>query len=778
MILTRAWLNEWIDLKEISSQDICNTLNATGLEVDSFYTIKIPKDVVVGKVLTCKRHPDADKLSVCEVDLGSEVKQIVCGAKNVRANQYVVVSKVGAVLSSGMRIKETKLRGLDSSGMICSSEEIGLPPMCDGIMVLDDSIGELVLGKEFSEYELVHDDVIEVELTPNRGDCLSIHGIARDLSVSYDLDLNEFSSVDSDNQLGVGRALSISANEKIDATLLYRICQKEKIKSSFLIDLRLAIAHNYKPTALERVMEYAIYTTGVLLRAYSYSSFPSLDDKATIKIKKCANGLNAVYDKNSKIASYIGVLQKKTSEAKKEDKKVIFEASYSCPEAISINSANKKLESDHHLYRSSRGSEPDLVFGMDYLIELLRKYSHIMLYAGFQQVTQDSDEVRIPVDLSLLADIIGEEIPKDRVIQILKRLGFDVIFKSEQSVINVVVPLHRHDIVNIQDVCEEIVRIVGIDNIASKPLVFAEKDRMNDAYCSFQKRKLYRYRSVGVGFFETLHFVFDHRQRVCEYGLETIYKKLELTNPITNELDTLRSSLIPNLLESVARNAKFDKKSIKLFEIGVVFDKNRDESTKIAFVFSGEIESQKVANHGKPKEIGFFKFADEVSRVVGSFELEVSTCKDKLNSPYEYARVMLQGVDVGYISRVHLGVEKKLDLSRTYVCELDMSALPYERKEAIAYSKFPESIRDLSLMVPKDMSFSKLKKYICSTAPKEMIKLYPIDIYEDESFGDRISLTIKLHFRSVEKTLEDEEIVSMIEDIIKSVQEKFGIAVR
>jgi len=778
MILTRTWLNEWINLKGITSEDICSTLNAIGLEVDSLDKIRIPKNIVVGKVLTCKKHPDADKLNVCEVDLGSETKQIVCGAKNVKAGLHVVVSKVGAILPNGMEIKEAKLRGLDSSGMICSSEEIGLPSMGDGIMVLDDSIGELILGREFSEYELVNDDVIEIELTANRGDCLSIHGVARDLSVPYDLDLVTFSSEDDDHQLGIGRVLNVSANDKVDSSLLYRVYDKEEIKSSFLIDLRLAIADIYKPTELERVVEYATYTTGVLLRTYSHSCFASTEGKATVKIKKHTNGLDAVFNKDMHMTSLVGISQNTEAKAKPEDDRVILEANYTCPEIISVNSANKKLESDRHLYRSSRGSEPDLDFGMDYLIELLKKYSKILLYAGSQQVIQDRDEARIPIDLNKLADIIGEEIAKDKIIQILKRLGFGVIFKSEQSMMNVIVPPHRHDIVNIQDVCEEIVRIVGIDNITSKALIFAERDKMNDSYHNFQKRKMYRHRAVGVGYFEALHFVFDHRERVEKYGLKTIYKKREITNPITNELDTLRSSLIPNMLESVSRNVKFGKKSIKLFEVGTVFDKSREETTNIGFIFSGEVESQKVSNHGKPSTIDFFKFAESVSNIVGSFELENSTCKDNLSSPYEYARVIQNGNDIGYISRVHLSIEKELDLSRTYICELNMNALPYERKEAVAYSKFPESIRDLSLMVSKEMQFSELKKYISSIAPKEMTKLYPIDVYEDESFGDKISLTIKFHFQSDEKTFEDEDVSNMIDEILKSVQDKFGIIVR
>lgn len=778
MIITKAWLNEWIDLKDKTSEEICDTLNAIGLEVDSLTKIRIPKDIVVGYVLTCKKHPNADKLNVCEVDLGDEVKQIVCGAPNVKAGQFVVVSKVGAVLPGGMKIKEAKLRGVESSGMICSSEEVGLPKMGDGIMVLDDSIGKLVLGKEFGEYELVNDDVIEIELTANRGDCLSVHGVARDLSVPYDLDVKIFESEDEENQLGIGRVLNVNATEKVDASLLYRVYDKKEIKSSFLIDLRLAIAGYYTECELHRLVEYATYTTGVLIRTYAHNCFAGNDEKATVKVKKHTNKLDAVFNKNNQISSYVGIFQKEETKATTKDERVILEANYTNPEIISLNSANKKIESDRHLYLSSRGSEPNLNFGMDYLIELLKKYSDITLYAGSQQVIQDIEETRIPVDLDTLKDIIGEEIPKNKIIQILKRLGFGVIFKSEQSVMNVSVPTHRHDIQNIQDVCEEIVRIVGIDNITSKPLVFAERDRMNESYHRFMKRKMYRQRAVGVGFFESLHFVFDNRERVEKYGLPTVYKKREIANPITNELDTLRVSLIPNLLESVSRNTKFGKKSIRLFEVGTVFNKAREEKISFGFAFSGAKEYPKVSNHGKPEQIDFFTFADKISQVIGSFELKKETPKESISSPYEYARIIQNEEDIGFISRVHLQIERDLDIERTYICELEMDKLSYERKVAKAYSKFQESSRDLSLMVPKDMMFSEIKEFLLSVAPKELIKLYPIDVYEDESFGDKISLTIKLHFQSDEKTFEDDEVANMIEKMLEALNDKFGITIR
>lgn len=778
MIITREWLKEWIDISKISTEEVCTTLNDIGLEVDSVKSIKIPKNVVIAKVLECEKHPDADKLNVCQVDLGSEKVQIVCGAKNVGAGQFVVVSKVGAVLPNGLEIKQAKLRGFDSCGMICSAEELGLPKMGEGIMILDDSIGELVLGKEFNEYSLVADDVIEIELTANRGDCLSIHGVARDLSVPFDIDMHvSEKKEDDENQLGIGRVLNVIAHDKVDGSFLYKVYDKSEIRSNFLIDLRLAFAENYKEDALERLITYATYTTGVLIRAYSHKCFAQ-NEKATVKIKKHTNNLDAVYGINSQLLSYVGISQGSECKANANDEKVILEANYTHPTIISENSANKKVEADRHLYRSSRGSEPDLEFGLDYCIEILSKTSDVLVYAGSQEVIQDMKPTHITINLEELALMIGQEIEKNLIIKILQRLGFEVGFKNEQNVMHLKVPAFRSDILNEQDVCEEIVRIVGIDNIHSKPLVFAEKAKINSAYENFKKRQMYRYKAVGVGFYEALHFVFDDLKRVEKYGLKTIYKKRELSNPITNELNTLRTSLIPNLLDSVSRNVKFGKKSVRLFETGIVFDKSRSESMKLGFVFSGDIENEKISNHGKPAQIDFFKFAHLVSSVVGEFELEKGVCTDLLSSPYEFAKVMISGEEAGFISRVHLQIESELDLPRTYICELDLDKLFYGRKEAKEYSKFQMSTRDLSLMVSKDLAFGTLREHILSISPKELIKLYPIDIYESEDFGNQMSLTLKLQFQSLEKTLEDEDINSILENILKSINEKFGISIR
>jgi phenylalanyl-tRNA synthetase beta chain len=220
MIITRNWIQEFIDISKISTEDICKTLNSIGLEVDSLQTTSIPEKVVVGKVTQREKHPDADKLSICQVDLGFETVQIVCGAKNVDAGQFVPVAINGCDLGGGFKIKKAKLRGVESNGMICSSTELGLAKLNDGILELDDSIGELVLGKELKDYPTLNDNIIEIELTANRGDCLSINGIARELSTYYNLPLVEIEKNPTYNDLSIGQVLEVDCDSNVDSSIM------------------------------------------------------------------------------------------------------------------------------------------------------------------------------------------------------------------------------------------------------------------------------------------------------------------------------------------------------------------------------------------------------------------------------------------------------------------------------------------------------------------------------------------------------------------------------
>ena len=777
MIITKEWLNEWIEIEDIDSDKIVSALNSIGLEVDRLEKIRVPKDVVVGKVLSCKKHLDADKLNVCQVDLGDKIEQIVCGAKNVAENQMVAVAKVGSILPGDIKIKKAKLRGVESNGMICSSTELGLPKINDGIMVLDESIGKLEIGKELSEYSLLNDDVIELELTANRGDCLSLHGVARDLCVPFNLDLKSIEkNEEEDNRLGIGRVLNIACSEKVDSSFIFKVFDSRKIESNLLVDLRVALFGESDEDPLQRVLTYATYSTGVLFRAYNYESFTKQNDKVTLNIVKRADNIDVIMDREE--VSLVGISQSDKFKADKNSKRVIIEANYSNPSVISENTYDKKLNSDIHLYRSSRGSEPDLDFGMDYVINLLGANCDIMVYAGSQQIVGDDFEETINVRLDELNKMIGEEISKNRIVDILKKLGFNVVFNHEQETMNIKVPKFRHDIVNKYDICEEIVRMVGIDNIRAIPLIFAEKSKHGKVYTNFKKREVYRYKASENGFFESMHFIFDDKDRSERYGLETVLDELDLSNPITNELNSLRASLVPNILESVSKNIKYGRRTVALFEIGTVFNKKREENLNMAFVFSGEQNYPDITNHGKPKEVDFYFFARKISNIIGKFDLITDKPKNRLSNPYEYASIEKDGVKLGYISRLHSNLEKEFDLYKSYICELDFSKLPFDKKIVKPYSNYQAISRDLSLMVPDSIKYSEISEVIKSLNIENMVEFSAVDLYKSKELGDSKSITIKFIFQSKDKTLKDEDISSAIENILNSLKERLGIHIR
>ena len=548
MIITRNWLQDWIDVKEISSEKLAATLNSIGLEIDAHDKISLPKGVVVGLVKSKHRHENSDHLNVCEVDVGKQSLQIVCGAKNVEAGQYVAVSLIGTVLPSGLEIKPAKLRGVESFGMICSATELGLAKTNDGIMVLDSSIGELVLGKELREYEIFNDDIIEIELTANRGDCLSILGIARDLGAALDLPLKVKQDFeDADGLPGIGRILSVRASDEVRAKFAFRAFEiKSALKLNLKQTLRLASAGILQGCAVQNFINYATHATGVLLRAYDFEKIAAASEKLMLDIKTMKNGEFGVYA-GQKLLGVAGICQDAQLKANAASKTVIVEASYTSPLLIAkaVNE-DKSLKGDEHVYRSSRGSEPKLRAGLDLLFRLLVKNSAVSLYAGTQRVSNALEPLIVGFSEKEINSMIGAQIPRDKIVKILKRLGFDV--GVEADLITAKVPSFRHDIVNSHDVCEEIVRIVGIDNITAAPLSFYEKNRLNDTYVNLQNGRKLRNKAAAVGFFECVHYVFDDGKALQNLGFAPC--KVKILNPINGELDALRPTLINHLLES------------------------------------------------------------------------------------------------------------------------------------------------------------------------------------------------------------------------------------
>ncbi len=776
MIVTKSWLNDWVDLSDISTEELAKTFNSIGLEVDRVENFRVPAKIVLAKVLECEKHPDADKLNICQVDIGTSVRQIVCGASNVRAGIYVACATIGAEMPGGLVIKPVKLRGVDSEGMICSSTELGLPKLEDGIMVLDESIGELKLGQELSQNPILSDDLIELELTANRGDCLSIRGVARDLCAAYNKNIRNDIKEGEERRVGIGRILQLSHVNSENVRLEYRAIDLKEVVIPFIQRLRLAQVEEEKSTDLETLLFYSTYSTGVILRAYDYNFFTKADEaKVHVEFGLDSNSMNEIRGKSR--ASLVGIIQDDESRVNYDEGTAIIEASYIKPDVISMQMSEKKLDNGPHYYRTSRGSEPELALGLNLFSALLSKYSDSSIYGGSISCGESAADKVVSISSEEINAIIGIEVENTKVTQLLQNLGFSVE-KRRDNYFTVGVPEFRHDIENKQDIVEEIVRLIGIDNIKSKPFILAEANRISGDYSNYLKRRTYRERSASNGFHESIHFVFNEKKSLQKYGFDATYENLELLNPIVNTLDTLRSTQYLSLLESASKNAKVGRKSIALFEIGSVFDKERHESMKLSLIFSGDKESESISNAGKADSIDFATFTQKISDIVGDIELRSASTTHTLSHPYQSAKILQNSVVIGEVFKLHPSVQKEYDLDTTYLCEIDFELLKYELDTASEYSKFQASYKDLSLVVPKEQEYLTIKEIIEANRPQTLVRFYPVDRYSDEALGDKVSLSIRFVLQSLEKTLEEEDITSAMSQITDSLESELGLNLR
>jgi len=780
MIVTRRWLEEFIDLSNISDEKLYETFNSIGLEVDSIKKIEIPPKVVVGRIVECAKHPDADKLNLCKIDVGEkEPLQIICGAANVRYAEYVPVAVIGATLPGDFHIKPAKLRGVESFGMVCSSSELGLPKMGDGIMILDSSIGELIPGKELREYDAFNDTVIELELTANRGDCLSIRGVARDLSAIFNRDLKPF-EYHSKNIMkkGIAREFKLHTEGEIESDISFMIIESKECDIKLSDSILLALCDAYKDDAIDAILSYTIHATGVIIRAYNADILKNSNGRVELTLKGQKAKAPRLF-KGDKEISIVGISIDEEYKASSANEEILIEASYTEPDILVDTVATERLKSDELYYRSSRGSEPNLIFGVEYLQKSIDRNAVCEFSTDIVKVEKCRRKRVASISISKLNSIIGQEISKSTIHKILSLLGFEIQKGVESDVFIVKIPPHRHDIVNVFDIAEEVLRIVGINNIEAKPLEVVEKNRLSKEAKLYKIRRDFRQKAVSAGFYEALTYAFGDSKKLTKYQFGTLRDGVNILNPIVEEMDTLRSTLLINLLDAVKRNTSYGKKMIPLFEIGAVFDRDRVESEKIAFVWCGDLEEPSVSNAGKPPKMDIFKFVEKISSVVGALEFrELQETPNALLHPYQSAVVLKDSKEIGYIGQLHPVVAEEFDIDITFIAELDFDAFVEGIKQASTISNYQGTYKDLSILVDKDMPYSTVEAQLNSLDEELIKRAFPIDIYSDEKLGDKKSLTVRFYLQSMDKTLEDSDIESVMGRVLKHLESSCGAVLR
>lgn len=739
---------------------LCENLSCLGLEVESCVSCIAPKNVVVGKVLEKAPHKNAEKLSVCQVDVGKEVLQIVCGAKNVAPNQFVPVALKGAIIGS-TTIAKTELRGVESHGMICSSTELGFPKINDGILELDESVGELVLGKELNEYAPFNTHVLEISLTPNRGDCLSVLGIAREISAFYHTPLKPIKAL---NLTPKSDLITLITGENIESHLAYYLICNHSLKTPLSVKLSLAHNNALSENDLNNFIEFSAHFSGVVMNAYSLNKTPM-----DLSVKNDENNLESVYINHQK-RSTIAIkhqVQKDLSEC------LLLEASYIDPISLSLKLhalKDKTLQKDNALiYRSARGSNPNLSDGLNFLSAHLKA-----TILESKQTKHSLKDHALKFQLEDITEILGLAVEEEKIQGILKSLGFKVSIKepnSKPQILEVIVPNFRHDIKTIQDIAEEILRFVGTDNLISKPLDCVSSKNSNPHYDTHRFFENLKHKALACGFKEVIHYVFYSKEKQQKLGFEVLEDPLELQNPITTELNTLRTSLVCGLLDASLRNKNLGFKSIALYEKGSVYNAKREEVQKLGFLASG-LQKKESYPDAKGKAWDFYSFAECVSKVIGDFSLEKLTTQTPINHPYQSAKIIQNNEIIGVIAKIHPKVIQELDLFESYYAEIDASKLKRPAMLLKPFSIYPSSVRDLTLIIDENTAFSKIKKALKDAQIPNLSEILPLDIFKESD--NTIALSVRCVIHSLEKTLNDEEVNSAVQKALEILEKEFN----
>ncbi|GAA8089722.1 phenylalanine--tRNA ligase subunit beta [Helicobacter pylori] len=752
-------LNVFVDTpKDIAK--LCEDLSCLGLEVESCIPCVAPKNVVVGKVLEKAPHKNAEKLSVCQVGVGKEVLQIVCGAKNVAPNQFVPVALNGALIGS-TTIAKTELRGVESCGMICSSSELGFPKINDGILELDESVGELVLGKGLNEYAPFNTHVLEISLTPNRGDCLSVLGIAREISAFYHTPLKPIKAL---NFTPKSDLITLCADENIESHLAYYLVCNHSLKTP--LNVKLSLAHNnaLNENDLNNFIEFNTHFSGVVMNAYSLDATP-----IDLSVKNDENNLESVYINHQK-RSTIAI---KHQDQKDLSEHLLLEASYTDPISLSLKLhalKDKTLQKDNALiYRSARGSNPNLSDGLNFLSAHLK--ATILESKQTKHALKDRTLKFKPEDIT---EILGLAVEEETIQSILKNLGFKVSAKepnSKSQILEVVAPNFRHDIKTIQDIAEEILRFVGIDHLISKPLDSVSNKNSNPHYDTHRFFENLKHKALACGFKEVIHYVFYSKEKQQKLGFEVLEDPLELQNPITTELNTLRTSLVCGLLDASLRNKNLGFKSIALYEKGSVYNSKREEIQKLGFLASG-LQKKESYPDAKGKAWDFYSFAECVSKVIGDFSLEKLTTQAPINHPYQSAKIIQNHKIIGVIAKIHPKVIQELDLFESYYAEIDAFKLKRPAMLLKPFSIYPSSVRDLTLIIDENTAFSGIKKALKGAQIPNLSEILPLDIFKESD--NTIALSVRCVIHSLEKTLNDEEVNSAVQKALEILEKEFN----
>lgn len=791
MKFSESWLREWVNPR-VSTAELCDRLTMAGLEIETCEPAAGAfTDVVVGQVKSVTKHPEADRLNVCEVDVGEPaLLQIVCGATNVRVGLKAPVAKVGAVLP-GITIKAAKLRGVESRGMLCSASELGLAEESEGLLPLPE---DAPVGKDFRAYYALDDHILDVSITPNRGDCLSIQGMAREVSALTKTGMTpiETTTVSSLPEI-TPPSVKLTAKAACPNYLgRYIKGVHPDAPTPVWMKERLRRAGVRSINAIVDVTNYVMLELGQPMHAFDAEQlkggidvrFANNGEKIALLdgSEKTLTDFTLVIADESTPLAIAGVMGGLASSVTLTTTNILLESAYFSPKVIAKQRQHFQLNSDS-AYRYERGVDPDLqrmaIERATYLITSIAGGK----ISAVTSVSSDADRPGMKsiflVD-TLLDNLLGVHYSPEIVVGVFKALQFPAVQRDNGWTVNV--PAYRSDITIPEDLVEEVARIHGYEHIPMQAMPLSTPGpAVNDQglVLNHLRRQL-----SGAGMHEVVSYSFVEPS--LQARLNPGMPAVALQNPMTAEMAVMRTSLWPGLINTLIYNQSRQQSRVRLFEAGTVFHQTEHgllQPTSLAGLLAGDAYPLQWGQVSRG--IDFYDMKGVIEGCLGSFcAKEALTFTSEVHPalhPGQSAGVYLNNVNIGCVGALHPSLKQALDIQgNIYLFELFLDKInPKPNVQATAVSKFPEIRRDLALLVKDTIPAMVIQDTIKSVAGDWLKTGFVFDVYQGKGVAPgHKSIAVALYLQHPTRTLVDDEVNALIASVMTALKDQLGVELR
>ncbi|WP_129727780.1 phenylalanine--tRNA ligase subunit beta [Ectobacillus funiculus] len=805
MFVSYKWLQQYVDIDGLTAEQLADKITKAGIEVEGVELLNQgATNVVVGYVMEREKHPEADKLSKCLVDVGEdEPVQIICGAKNVAQGQKVAVAKVGARLPGGLKIKKAKLRGEASHGMICSLQELGIEgklvpkEYSEGIFVFP---ADAEVGADAIEQLNLDDQVLELGLTPNRADCLNMLGVAYEVAaiLGKEVKMPSIELQETNEKASDYISIRVDAPEQ-NPLYIAKVVKNVKIgPSPIWMQTRLMAAGVRPLNNVVDITNYILMEYGQPLHAFDYDKLGSKEIVVRLAeegekvetldgTERTLKNDHLLITNGSKGVAIAGVMGGANSEVDENTVNVLIESAYFTGSAIRKASKDLGLRSEASA-RYEKGIDPQRTFeAAQRAAALMAQYAGGEVLEGAVEVNNlKLEQNTVSVSVEKINSVLGTAITAEEVAAIFTNLKFP--FSQENGTFQVEVPTRRPDITIEEDLVEEVGRLYGYDHIpATLPVAETTRGKLSEKQA--KRRKTRRYLE-GAGLYEAITYSLTSAEKAKQYALkETALEPIRLALPMSEERSQLRLSLVPHLLEAASYNNARKIENVALYEIGSVFlpagqDEQPKEEQHLAGVMTGL-----VLNHpwqGEKKAVDFYVVKgvlEGLFDVLGVTEkISYAAAKRADLHPGRTASILLDGEEIGYIGQVHPEMQKQLDVKETYVFELSLAALFGADVAEVSYEsipRFPSMTRDMALVVKADVLAGDVHRTIVEAGGELLKEVALFDLYQGEKMeAGKKSLAFSLRYYNPERTLTDEEVTEAHSRVLQAVEETFGAELR